>query len=118
MLSIPITTTLVITAALLVKFLVFPSDLSESPPSCGERRNCSIPTQLPFTLTDLVNETGNITAGCPVPVSDGRRIVGGTLAAVDKWGWQVSMHWRGRHVCGGAIISPHWIITAAHCFVE
>lgn len=56
--------------------------------------------------------------GCPVLVSDGRRIVGGTLAAQDKWGWQVSMHWRGKHICGGAIISPRWVITAAHCFVE
>uniref|UniRef100_H3CFF0 Peptidase S1 domain-containing protein n=1 Tax=Tetraodon nigroviridis TaxID=99883 RepID=H3CFF0_TETNG len=46
------------------------------------------------------------------------RIVGGTLADKDKWGWQVSLHWRGRHVCGGAIISSHWVITAAHCFVE
>ena len=55
---------------------------------------------------------------CPVLVSDGRRIVGGTLAPKDKWRWQVSLHWRGRHVCGGAIISPRWVITAAHCFVE
>lgn len=55
---------------------------------------------------------------CPVLASDGRRIVGGTLAAKNKWGWQASMHWKGKHVCGGAIISPHWVITAAHCFVE
>ncbi|MEQ2305246.1 hypothetical protein AMECASPLE_035806 [Ameca splendens] len=55
---------------------------------------------------------------CQVTISDGRRIVGGTLAEENKWGWQVSMQWRGKHVCGGAIISPHWVITAAHCFVE
>ncbi|CAJ1062791.1 transmembrane protease serine 9-like [Xyrichtys novacula] len=116
--SIPTVIILVIISALLVKFLVFPSALSESPPPCGVKGNCSVPTPLPFLPKNPVNQTGNITAGCPVPVSDGRRIVGGTLAAEDKWGWQVSMHWRGKHVCGGAIVSPHWVITAAHCFVE
>lgn len=55
---------------------------------------------------------------CSVLVSNGQRIVGGTLATKNEWAWQVSMQWRGRHVCGGAIISPRWVITAAHCFVE
>ncbi|XP_068613638.1 transmembrane protease serine 6 [Brachionichthys hirsutus] len=55
---------------------------------------------------------------CPVLASDGRRIIGGSLATQGKWGWQGSLHWRGRHVCGGAIVSPRWVITAAHCFVE
>uniref|UniRef100_A0A3Q1CXD0 Peptidase S1 domain-containing protein n=1 Tax=Amphiprion ocellaris TaxID=80972 RepID=A0A3Q1CXD0_AMPOC len=55
---------------------------------------------------------------CPVLFNDGRRIVGGTLAPKDKWGWQVSLHFRKTHTCGGAIISTHWIITAAHCFVD
>ncbi|KAK1806624.1 hypothetical protein P4O66_005127, partial [Electrophorus voltai] len=48
---------------------------------------------------------------------DRRRIVGGFLAMEDQWGWQASLQWRGQHVCGGAIITPRWIITAAHCFV-
>ncbi|XP_041961831.1 transmembrane protease serine 3-like [Alosa sapidissima] len=58
--------------------------------------------------------------GCPDGARDGRgvRIVGGTLAEEDKWGWQTSLHWRGKHVCGGSIISPRWVITAAHCFVQ
>ncbi|KAK9514179.1 hypothetical protein VZT92_027665 [Zoarces viviparus] len=109
---------LVIASALLVKFLVFPSEFGESSPLCGVKGNCSVPTQPPFLSKNPVNQTDNITAECPVLLSDGRRIVGGTLAAKEKWVWQVSMHWRGKHVCGGAIISPRWVITAAHCFVE
>ncbi|XP_071326049.1 transmembrane protease serine 11A [Trachinotus anak] len=117
--SIPIIIIIpIITSALLVKFLVFPSEVGESPPPCGAKGNCSVPTQAPFLSKNPVNQTANITEDCTVLVSDGRRIVGGTLAASGKWGWQVSMHWRGRHVCGGAIISPRWVITAAHCFVE
>ncbi|XP_074539398.1 tryptase gamma [Halichoeres trimaculatus] len=115
---IPVIITLVIISALLVKFLVFPSGLNESTLPCGMKGNCSVPTLLPFLPKNPVNQTVNITSGCPVPVNDGRRIVGGTLAAKGNWGWQVSMHWRGRHVCGGAIVSPHWVVTAAHCFVE
>ncbi|KAM4742711.1 transmembrane protease serine 2 [Anableps anableps] len=37
------------------------------------------------------------------------------LASVGSWPWQVSLHVAGSHRCGGAIISSHWIVTAAHC---
>uniref|UniRef100_A0A673FU54 Peptidase S1 domain-containing protein n=1 Tax=Sinocyclocheilus rhinocerous TaxID=307959 RepID=A0A673FU54_9TELE len=50
--------------------------------------------------------------------SRGTRIVGGTEAAKGQWGWQTSLHWRGKHMCGGAIVSPRWVITAAHCFMQ
>uniref|UniRef100_A0A3Q3NEB2 Peptidase S1 domain-containing protein n=1 Tax=Labrus bergylta TaxID=56723 RepID=A0A3Q3NEB2_9LABR len=77
---------------------------------------CQLPSLQHMLVCCVPGKPRGVQNGCPVPVSDGRRIVGGTLAAKDKWGWQVSMHWRGRHVCGGAIVSPHWVITAAHCF--
>lgn len=47
----------------LVKFLVFPSQFTESPPPCGGMKNCSVTTQLPFLPKNPMNQTGNTTAG-------------------------------------------------------
>nr|XP_012215858.1 PREDICTED: transmembrane protease serine 9-like [Linepithema humile] len=42
-------------------------------------------------------------------------IVGGQPAALGEFPWQVSLNVNGRHVCGGSIIAPNKILTAAHC---
>ncbi|XP_069004481.1 transmembrane protease serine 2-like [Embiotoca jacksoni] len=39
----------------------------------------------------------------------------GHLASLASWPWHVSLQVSGSHRCGGAIISPYWIVTAAHC---
>ncbi|XP_043935380.1 transmembrane protease serine 4-like [Protopterus annectens] len=44
------------------------------------------------------------------------RIVGGDDTTIERWPWQVSLQYNGNHVCGGSIINPLWIVTAAHCF--
>ncbi|XP_027136507.1 transmembrane protease serine 2 isoform X2 [Larimichthys crocea] len=43
------------------------------------------------------------------------RASGSQPASLGSWPWQVSLQFSGSHRCGGAIISPYWIVTAAHC---
>ena len=47
------------------------------------------------------------------PVSS--RVVNGQDAAPHSWPWQVSLRKNGYHLCGGSLIRPNWIVTAAHC---
>ncbi|XP_039999190.1 ovochymase-1 isoform X3 [Xiphias gladius] len=44
------------------------------------------------------------------------RIIGGQEAWAHSWPWQVSLRFASMPACGGAIIGPQWVISAAHCF--
>ncbi|GAB2742594.1 S1 family peptidase [Amycolatopsis magusensis] len=41
-------------------------------------------------------------------------IVGGNDAD-QEYSWMVSLQEGGNHFCGGSLISPEWVLTAAHC---
>ena len=57
------------------------------------------------------------------------QIVGGQLADRGEWPWQVALightaatydfwHSPGYQFCGGSLIDPQWVLTAAHCITE
>ena len=44
------------------------------------------------------------------------RIIGGTEAKPGRWPWQVVILNKYREAfCGGTLIHPRWVVTAAHC---
>ncbi|XP_077564663.1 trypsin-1-like [Haemaphysalis longicornis] len=52
---------------------------------------------------------------CGLSRTPGRRIVGGREALPGEFPWQVALRMRGHVFCGGAIVSPTEVVTAAHC---
>ncbi|CAM9571578.1 chymotrypsinogen A-like [Lampetra fluviatilis] len=66
----------------------------------------------------------SVTFGCGVPaikpvITGYSRIVNGEEAMPGSWPWQVSMQNNtGFHFCGGSLIDPYWVVTAAHCKIS
>ncbi|XP_056595669.1 ovochymase-2-like isoform X3 [Triplophysa dalaica] len=46
------------------------------------------------------------------------RIIGGSEARQGSHPWLVSLRIRGSHFCAAAILTDHWLLTAAHCFAS
>ncbi len=74
-----------------------------------------------------------LTAASPPPTpptsDDNFRIIGGDVAPPHSVPWQVEIFWKSdvpgvgasaqiNHQCGGALIAPGWVLTAAHCFLD
>ena len=42
-------------------------------------------------------------------------VIGGVNATSNSWPWIISLRKGGFHSCGGSLIRPNWVLTAAHC---
>ncbi|KAK4878080.1 hypothetical protein RN001_010586 [Aquatica leii] len=51
-------------------------------------------------------------------VTYGNRIIGGTDANIEDFPYQVSVEYGNKHSCGGSIITPTKVLTAAHCTIN
>lgn len=48
----------------------------------------------------------------------GKRIIDGQRASKGQWPWQILLLKRDKPKCGASILSPYWVITAAHCVID
>jgi len=81
-----------------------------------------------FSLSGMSTEAyGDDTQSTNVAPIDDAKIIGGNVAPNGAWPSMVSLGTSslfssedafGRHGCGGTVIAPRWILTAAHCVVN
>ncbi|RWS21732.1 transmembrane protease serine 2-like isoform X4, partial [Leptotrombidium deliense] len=67
-------------------------------------------------MTIFGHSTKAVKCGQNVDTSPGFRIVGGANATQGLIPWQVALTSGSSVICGGSIIAPSWVLTAAHCY--
>nr|XP_040134937.1 kallikrein-2 [Ictidomys tridecemlineatus] len=55
-----------------------------------------------------------LSAGAAPPIQS--RIIGGWECQKNSHPWQAAVYHHGLAVCGGVLVHPQWVLTAAHCF--
>ena len=61
----------------------------------------------------------HMTATCGQATAAGGRVIGGADATAGEWPWQTKLETRDSgFTCGGSLITPTWVMTAAHCISD
>src|SRR2546423_900823 len=70
-------------------------------------------------IYDLLDrrEVDKLRNGASRDVGNGR-IVGGEESQAHEFPWLAEIKKAGHHICGGSILNPHFVLTAAHCLQE
>ncbi|XP_078685718.1 ovochymase-1-like [Branchiostoma floridae x Branchiostoma belcheri] len=82
---------------------------------CDGRQDCA------DSSDELSCEAGPTTCGLRnmtiVEPDERERIVGGDASDRGAWPWQVQLKrlYSSRPFCGGTLVAPDWVVTAAHC---
>ncbi len=77
-----------------------------------------------FTILVLDGGFSSVLCSSPASRAASPRIVGGTEADPSSWPWMVALVYSGTpsnysaQFCGGSLIDPKWVVTAAHCILD
>ncbi|XP_021023046.1 kallikrein 1-related peptidase b22 isoform X1 [Mus caroli] len=67
-----------------------------------------------FLILFLALSLGGIDAAPPVQ----SRIVGGFNCEKNSQPWHVAVYDLDEYICGGVLLDPNWVLTAAHCYED
>jgi len=91
---------------------------------CGFLEKCCYPqsgtgSAIHVTNAPVATSAPTHSAGCGVSTVDpGLKIVGGEQTSIEAHPWQISLRMHNQHICGGSLVGPNWVMTAAHCVAD